>query len=58
MTDGNAEEAQLPVSRPAASVGKDASVVVDVIYQDMEGLGRDDEFDFAIAVGHAGHSGR
>src|SRR5215813_4370550 len=24
----------------------------------QEGLGRDDEFDFAIAVGHAGHSGR
>jgi len=52
------DEGRREIGRPIASIGEDSAIVVDVLGQDVDAAGRNDEFDLPITVGHARHAGR
>ena len=58
LADGRAEERWCQGLRPRATIRKDAAVVIDVVDQNVERPGRDDEFELAIAIGDARHARR
>ncbi len=54
--DGITQEARLDVRGPVAPVGEDATIVVDVLDQDVGRVRRDHELHLAIAVGDPRHA--
>src|SRR5262245_55639558 len=58
LADGVAKEGGYDLLRPRSPVREDATVVVDVICQNVGRLRRDDELHLTIPIGHPRHAWR